>query len=311
MKFKKPDFWDLKKPNLIAYLLFPIMYFIKIINFIYEKEKIKTDKIKTICVGNIYLGGTGKTPISIKINKIISNLNYSTVFIKKNYPDQIDEQKILSSHGKLLCNKERTDALKEAINEKIKVAIFDDGLQDKRLGYDIAFVCFNIENWIGNGLTIPAGPLRENIKNLKKYDAVFLNGNGEETSEIENIVKNVKPNIEIFKSEYVPLNLKEIKNDKNYLAFSGIGSPKTFIKTLKKNNFKIIKTINFPDHYNYTSKDIIKIKETAKDLDARIITTEKDYNRLSKLNSQDIEYLSIELKVLNEKELINFLNKKL
>ena len=82
MKFKKPDFCDLKKPNIIAYLLFPIMYFIKIINFIYEKEKIKTDKIKTICVGNIYLGGTGKTPISIKINKIISNLNYSTVFIK-------------------------------------------------------------------------------------------------------------------------------------------------------------------------------------------------------------------------------------
>ena len=95
------------------------------------------------------------------------------------------------------------------------------------------------------------------------------------------------------------------------MAFSGIGSPKTFIKTLKKNNFKIIKTLNFPDHYNYTNKDIIKIKETAKDLDAKIITTEKDYNRLSKLNSQDIEYLSVELKVLNEKELINFLNKRL
>ena len=311
MKFKKPDFWDKKKPNITSYLLLPVMYLIKIINFIYKKDKIKTDKIKTICVGNIYLGGTGKTPISIKINKIINNLNYSTAFIKKNYPDQIDEQKILSSHGKLFCNKDRRDGLKEAINEKIKVAIFDDGLQDKRLGYDISFVCFNIENWIGNGLTLPAGPLRENINNLKKYDAVFLNGNGEETSEIENIIKNIKPNIEIFKSEYVPLNLKLINTSKNYLAFSGIGNPKTFIKTLKKNNLKIVKTLNFPDHYNYTNQDMIKIKEIAKGLNAKIITTEKDYNRLNKLNLEDIEYLRVELKVLNEKELINFLNKRL
>ncbi len=311
MKLKKPDFWDQKNPNIISYLLLPVMYLIKIINFIYKKEKIKTNKIKTICVGNIYLGGTGKTPISIKLNKIINNLNYSTVFVKKKYSDQIDEQKILSSHGKLLCNKSREDALKEAINENIKVAIFDDGLQDRKLEYDITFVCFNIKNWIGNGLNIPAGPLREDLKNLKKYDAVFLNGNGEETNALEKIIKNIKPNIEIFKSEYVPLNLKDINIDENYLVFSGIGNPKTFIKTLEKNNFKIIKTLNFPDHYNYTDKDMIKIKETAKNLNAKIITTEKDYKRLSKLNSQDIKYLSIELKILNEKELINFLNKRL
>ena len=185
MKFKKPDFWDQKKPNIISYLLFPVMYLIKIINFIYKKEKIKTDKIKTICVGNIYLGGTGKTPITIKINKIINNLNYSTGFIKKNYPDQIDEQKILSSHGKLFCNNNRIDSLKEAINEKIEVAIFDDGLQDKSLAYDISFVCFNIENWIGNGLTIPAGgechaqltlPLSSKV--FKKNTTVYSSAQG-------------------------------------------------------------------------------------------------------------------------------------
>ena len=99
--------------------------------------------------------------------------------------------------------------------------------------------------------------------------------------------------------------------NQNYLAFSGIGNPDTFLKTLKKNNFKIIKTINFPDHYKYSNRDITKIKETAKNLKAKIVTTEKDYYRLNKLNTEGIDFLKIELKITNENQLINFLNKKL
>ena len=198
MKFKKPNFWDYKKPNLFAYILLPFAYIIKLINFINKKEKITTERIKTICIGNIYLGGTGKTPISIKINKIIKNLKFKTAFIKKNYYDQEDEQKILSSHGKLFCKNSRIDALKDAINEDVEVAIFDDGLQDKILDYNITFVCFNIQTWVGNSFCIPSGPLRENLKSIKKYDAVFLNGNGENTIEIENILKNISQKTSLF-----------------------------------------------------------------------------------------------------------------
>ena len=311
MNYKKPDFWDYKKPNILAYFLLPFTYLINLIFFFYKKEKIKTDKIKTLCIGNIYVGGTGKTPISIKINKIINNLNFTTAFIKKKYSDQVDEQKILASHGKFFCKKDRADALKEAIDENIKVAIFDDGLQDRRLEYDITFVCFNIQSWIGNGFCIPSGPLRESIKNLKKYDAVFLNGNGEETTEIENIIKKIKPSIEIFNSEYFPINIEKKDLTENYLVFSGIGNPESFLKTLKKNNFKIVKAINFPDHYNYSDKEIKKIKDLAKNLNAKIITTEKDYNRLNKLNSQEIDFLKIEMKIINENKLIDFLNTKI
>ena len=172
-------------------------------------------------------------------------------------------------------------------------------------------MCFNSQNWIGNGLVLPSGPLRESLKNLKKYDSVFLNGNSEEVTEIKSVIKNINPNLEIFEAEYLPLNTEKLDKNQNYLAFSGIGSPDSFIKTLKKNNFKIVKSLDFPDHYNYSNQDLIKIKETAKKLNAKIITTEKDYNRLNKLNSEGIEYLEIELKITNEKELINFLNKKL
>ena len=308
---KKPKFWDYKKPNFVAYLFLPLTYLISLLNFLYKTKKIKPERIKTICVGNIYVGGTGKTPISIKLKKILDNLNFKTAFVKKNYSNQVDEQKLLSSHGKLFCKKSRMDSLKQAINENFEIAILDDGLQDRKLKYDLSFVCFNIPVWIGNGFCMPSGPLRENLKSLKKYDAIFLNGNEEETNEIENKIKSIKSNLEIFKSNYVPLNMKKMDLNSNYLAFSGIGNPNNFLNTLKKNKFKIIKNINFPDHYKYSDKDIQKIKSIAKNFNAKIITTEKDYNRLNKLESEGINYLKIELKILNETALINFINKKL
>ena len=307
MKFKKPDFWDQKNPNIISYLLLPVMYLIKIINFIYKKEKIKTNKIKTICVGNIYLGGTGKTPISIKLNKIINNLNYSTVFVKKKYSDQIDEQKILSNHGKLFKFKDRSSAIKQAIDENFELAIFDDGLQDPSIDYDYRIACFNIDNWIGNSFTIPAGPLRENIKNLKKYKNVFLNGNNENIDNIIKYIHNLDPNINIYQGEYVPLNINEFDKSEKYLVFSGIGNHKTFISMLRKNNINIVKEIEFPDHYRYLQKEVDDIISMSEKLNCKVMTTEKDYMRLN--NNNKIIYIKSELKIINQETFINDISK--
>ena len=117
MKFKKPGFWDYKTPNIIAYLLLPFAYLFQLIGFLNYRKKIKLQRIKTVCIGNIYLGGTGKTPISIKINQILNNLGFKTAFIKKKYYNQIDEKKLLSSNGKLFCKNNRIDALEEAIEK--------------------------------------------------------------------------------------------------------------------------------------------------------------------------------------------------
>ena len=170
MRFKKPVFWDRKNPSFFSYLLFPLSLITMLISNTKKRAINKYPNIKTICVGNIYIGGTGKTPITIELNKLLQNLNYKTCFIKKYYKDQTDEQKILAMNGKLFCEKKRIHALNRAINENLDLAIFDDGLQDSSLSYDLAFVCFNIQNWIGNGFLLPAGPLRENLKNLKNYE---------------------------------------------------------------------------------------------------------------------------------------------
>ena len=308
MKFKKPKFWDYKKPNIISYLLLPISVLVKIAKFIKNVtiKKKKFQSIKTICIGNIYLGGTGKTSLSLKINKILKD-KIKSCFVKKYYSNQIDEQKILEKNGKLFKSKNRSESIKQAINEGFKVAIFDDGLQDPSINYDYNIVCFNTNNWIGNGQTIPSGPLRENIKNLKKYKNVFLNGNKENIENIKKYIHEIDPNINIYQGEYIPLNINEFDKKNKYLVFSGIGNHKTFVSMLKINDINVVKDIEFPDHYKYSTKEIDNIISISKKLDCKIITTEKDYMRLN--NNNEINYIKSELEIINEETFLNNISK--
>ena len=219
MNLKKPDFWKYDKPNFYAYFLSPISILIQFLKLIKFKNKKKL-KIKTICVGNIYLGGTGKTSLSLKINEILKTKNIKTCFVKKFYKKQTDEQKILSKKGKLFLSNKRLDALIKAQNEDYDVAILDDGLQDKSIIYDTSIVCFNNLNWIGNGMTIPSGPLRENIKNLKQYKNVFLNGNLENLEILKKKLLQINSELIIHVGKYIAPNIDEFSKDNEYLILS-------------------------------------------------------------------------------------------
>ena len=311
MKFLKPKFWDKNKPNYLSYLLLPISFIFLILSKIKIHKKKKIQNIKTICVGNIYVGGTGKTTLCIKINEIINSMGFSSCFIKKKYADQKDEQEILNNNGELYCENSRISALKKINSEKISVAIFDDGLQDQKIEYDLSIVCFNKSIGPGNGFLIPSGPLRENIKSLKKYDVVFLNGNDESKSEFEDFLKKKFTHLKVFKSKYKIKNNEEFDKKEKYLVFAGIGNFENLIEMLKMNNFSIIKSLKYPDHYNYKQSDINKIKNIAKDHNAKIITTEKDFLRLSDENQKNISKIDVELDILNRDDFTNFLNKKI
>ena len=306
MKIHKPAFWDYKKPNFLAYLLKPFSFLVLLRGY-FKRKKIRFENIKTICVGNIYLGGTGKTPTSIMLNEIVNSLNYKTCFIKKFYTNQKDEQLLLKKYGRLFCEKERITAVKIALKNKMNIAILDDGLQDKSIDYDLKFACFNTQKWVGNGFIIPAGPMRESLDSLKNYHGVFLNGNGENTDKIKKIIKKQYKHIEVFESEYIIENILKIKKNEKYFVFSGIGNPTIFIDTLRKNNIKVIGNMNFPDHHSYSNNEISKIKKEAIKLGAKILTTEKDYLRLSLKNCRNIYFAKAKLSVKNEKKLIKFL----
>ena len=308
MKLIKPKFWDYKKPNLISYLLLPLTIPITINNFFLQSKKIKKlQNIKSICIGNIYVGGTSKTPLTIKISQILTKLDIKTATIKKFYKDQIDEQRLLANKTNLYCSKKRKHSLNKAVQDKVNVVLFDDGLQDGSINYDLSFVCFNTLSWVGNGLLIPAGPLREKIQSISKYDSIFLNGNGENVTEIKKIIKKYSPTIKIFETNYQVINMDEFEKNKKYLVFSGIGNPNTFENTLIKNNLKIAKHLKFPDHHKYNQRDIDEIRFKAKNLNTKILTTEKDFVKLNGNNREGIQPIKIDIMIKEENELIKFI----
>ena len=311
MQFIKPKFWDLKKPNLLSYLLLPFTIPIRINNVLLNlKSKKKDQRIKTICVGNIYVGGTGKTPTTIKLYQLLNQQGYEVVTANKNYKKHLDEKIILEKKTETISSKDRQKIVDKAISMKKKILIFDDGLQDKKISYDIEFVCFDQKNWLGNGLLLPSGPLREKIKSLKKYSCVFLKKNGEDISNKIQLIKNINPNIKIFYTHFEPLNIDQFDKSEKYLIFSGIGNPNDFKSLLIKNKLNIVDEIIYPDHYMYNESDIIKIKKHANNLGAKIITTEKDYVKISHLDKEDIDLLEIDLIIENEKELTDFIKEK-
>ena len=130
MNLKKPKFWDYKKPNIYAYLLLPVTILINLFNFFKIKKSKTKFKIKTICIGNIYVGGTGKTPLAVEIFKFLKSNGKKPSFIKKHYDFLIDEIKMLRKIGDTFHAKKRSIAIKLSELNGNDVAILDDGFQD-------------------------------------------------------------------------------------------------------------------------------------------------------------------------------------
>ena len=201
MILKKPKFWDFKKPNFFTYLLYPFTIFVEINNIISSLiPKKKFTEIKTLCVGNLYVGGTGKTPTSLFLYNLLKKMNINPVTAKKFYNNQMDEQRLLKDNSNFISLSNRKKIVKKAIEIKFDMIIFDDGLQEKWIDYDIKFACFDSEKWIGNGHLIPSGPLREKMNALKNYHGIFLKTVNDDSNldYIYNKIRDINPNIEIF-----------------------------------------------------------------------------------------------------------------
>ena len=298
MKLKKPLFWS-KNNNLFSFLLFPFSLLIQLLYF-FKNIFLKTKKISipVICVGNIYLGGTGKTPLSIELVRILKKFNMAPVLVKKFYTDQFDEIDLINSKNiEIIKNSSRYIALKEAEERGFKSVVLDDGFQDHSIYKNLSILCFNEKQLIGNGFTIPAGPLREPLSALRRSKIILINGKKNE--DFENKIKSINNEINIFYSKYIAQNSNKFLNE-NILAFAGIGNPENFFDLLKENNINVEKKISFPDHYNYSKKELDKLLKISKENNLKLLTTEKDFFRIKHFNKTDIDYLTIKLEIINE-----------
>ena len=307
MKLIKPKFWETK--NFISLILYPFSAITFLINSIKKFSIKKTFEIKTICIGNIFIGGTGKTSLAIEINELLRK-KFRTVFIKKNYENQMDEMNLLKNRGKIISSSKRENALSAASKKKYQVAILDDGLQQKNINYNLKIACFNSKYALGNEYMLPAGPLRENLNVIKNYDLIFLSGE-KKNKKLLSKLKSINKNLQIFEGKYKPLNLKKFNLRKKYLMFCGIGNPHEFEQTLVKYKFNISKKIIFPDHHKFSNIHLKKLNYNASRDNLTLITTEKDFFRLNKAQRKNIKFLKIKLEITNREKLKKILISKL
>jgi len=307
MNFFKPKFWDKNKISLFSILLFPIALLIKLLFFLRNSFTRKHQfSIPVICVGNIYLGGTGKTPLSIEIFSILKKLNKNPAFIRKKYKSSQDEIIVQKRVGPVYESKKRIKALSNAIQNNSDIAILDDGFQDFSIKKNLSIICFNAKQWIGNGFTIPSGPLREELSGLDRANCVVING--KKNINIEKKILEKNKLIKIFYTKYKPQNIDEFKN-KKIIAFAGIGNPDNFFNLLKENNIDILEKISFPDHYDFRDKELENLIKKAEENHTILLTTEKDYSRISEKYKKNINCLKIMVEIENRDKFIEDIKK--
>ena len=298
MKMFKPKFWQ-KKNSFLSFFLLPLSIFFQFfINLKKYLKKKNSFSIPIICVGNIYVGGTGKTPLCIEIADMLKKKKKKIAIIKKFYQSHDDEFKLIKSKKiRLFKNQSRTVAIKKAQIDKYDCVILDDGFQDTSIIKSLNIICFNEEQLAGNEMTLPSGPLREPLSSLKDSQIIVINGNINKV--FEKKIRSISKDINIYYSQYLPINIDRFKNQ-SLLAFAGIGNPSNFFNLLEKINLSVAKKISFPDHYSYSVKELNELVDISIRNNLKIITTEKDYFRIEQHKIPQIEYLSVELEIDNK-----------
>ena len=286
---KTPVFW--KKKGLLSFILIPLSFFYYLIHLIFSKIKkeVKMD-IPVICVGNAVIGGSGKTPIVIKIRKILKK-RFPNIFVltrgyqgsingpllvnnKHSFIDVGDEALLHSKHGKTCISKNKIEGANFCKKNDANLIILDDGLQSKSIKKNISILVIDGNYGFGNNRIFPSGPLRESIKrSLKKCDAILI-FNKMKLNNKDLTFKDQK----IFFAKKV-MKLKNLKN-KNLIAFSGLGNNQNFFDGLNNIGFNVRKFFEFPDHHKYSVKQIKQILNVAKLENLSIVTTMKDFVKI-------------------------------
>jgi len=325
----------------IAFSPFSLLYGIAVSlkNLFYDKKIIIPARVsaKIISVGNISIGGTGKTPLVITLASIIKNKGYRTAVISRGYGGKAkgtlcvsDGKNILTSpeesgdepllHAKnlpdipVIADPDRIRAARYAEKHfQSEVIVLDDAFQHRKIDRDIDIITINAANPWGNKMLIPSGPLREPLKNLNRGDICVIT-HTDKSNNIENIKSTIKKysGDTIFLTSHRPLSFYTLQHNKiplhrmknkPVLAFSGIANPDLFRKTLLDLNLDIRTFITFPDHHYYTAADQEKIWQKALLHKVKaVITTEKDIMRIDTWNKKNIPlyYLKIELIFISE-----------
>ena len=318
---KAPKFWYQKKDTYLSTLLYPFSLLFRFgtrIRYIISNKKMSP--LPIICVGNIVVGGAGKTPVALKIGKLLIKAGYKPHFISKGYAGLIkkstlvqtwhsaksvgDESILLSKVAPTWIGLDRIYSSVLAKKEGADCLIMDDGFQNPTIEKDFSIIVINADQEFGNKRVIPSGPLRESIRRgLSRTNLIISIGNIS-----EELKKSIPSNIPIISSKFEIKKESRSFKGQNIIAFAGIAYPEKFFKSLEDQGSKIVKQISYPDHYIYTENDILSLAETANSTKSILVSTQKDYVRIPKTYRSLVNTLEGEITFNNQELLIEILS---
>lgn len=297
-----------KSKNFLSLLLFPfsILYYLCFI--IYKiSNKEKKCNIPVLCVGNITLGGAGKTPTVIEIREILAK-SFKKIFVltrgykgtakgplivsKDHSFREVGEESLLHSHFGLTCvSKKKILGAKFCEAQGGKLIIMDDGLQSIDIKKDCKVLVIDSDYGFGNKNIFPSGPLREPINNgIKNCDLILIIGNNSNIFE-----KNMIPKQKVFMAKK-EVCIESCKN-KNLFVFSALGNNTNFHNSLLHSGFTIKRTKSFSDHYIFKKNDILSILNVAKKENLTVVCTKKDYIKVPEEFKNKIKPVNLNLKI--------------
>ncbi len=253
--------------------------------------------VPVICVGNINVGGTGKTPTAIALQAVLIDMGHTAHIVSRGYggseigPLQVNERQhnaaqvgdeplLMSAFGPVWVAKNRAAGAHAAINAGAEIIVLDDGFQNPALAQDLSIVVVDAHIGFGNGCVMPSGPLREKLATgLLRADLIISIGTDAAQEKFGGEWPEIK-GVQRLKARLKPLQTGMDWQGVRVVAFAGIGHPAKFFKTLQGEGAKIIATHEFADHAEYSNTVLQRLKAEAQKHNAQLVTTEKDAARL-------------------------------
>ena len=304
---RAPDFWD--ERSVVSNLLVPVGAIVSSVACVRaQTARPKEIKVPVVCVGNLVAGGAGKTPVALSLAKQLQRLGSEVHFLSRGYRGRIrgphrvdktsdnandvgDEALLLARMAPTWVSANRAAGGRLAEINGAQIVLMDDGFQNFSLAKNLSVLVLDSEYGFGNQRVMPAGPLRESIScGFGRADVAVLWGGDNkkvrqaipEEMPVLNANMAVDPNFKGFEGRPV-------------VAFAGIGRPEKFFGILETLDCSLVQSIPFPDHYMYTAKEILGLREMAENADAVLVTTEKDRIRFPRSLRHVAEAVPVEV----------------